>query len=228
MLAEAEGPEFHRNGFDMTYGWDYMNTCIKIAKGEKNAGELYSYFKTTESKYKKGDNIMYFTTDHDENSWNGTDRERLGQAAEVFAVLSATVPGMPLVYSGQEDTLNKRLAFFEKDNIIWGDYPMQDLYSRLLHLKQHNKAMEISADTKATFTVLTGPTDASQFAFIRRNGNSKVLVFVNLSSQPADIIKLKQDVEGNYTELFTGQKLNLVSSFNIHLEPYGYKVYVQQ
>ena len=66
---------------------------------------------------------MNFTTNHDENSWNGTVHERYGEGYKIFAVLMATVPGMPLVYSGQEAGLDKRLEFFEKDAINWKEYP---------------------------------------------------------------------------------------------------------
>ena len=45
---------------------------------------------------------MRFTTNHDENSWNGTEFERLGDAASTFAALTFLIPGMPLIYSGQE------------------------------------------------------------------------------------------------------------------------------
>ena len=43
---------------------------------------------------------MTFTSDHDENSWNGTDKELYGEGADAMAVLAATLPGMPLVASG--------------------------------------------------------------------------------------------------------------------------------
>jgi glycosidase len=70
------------------------------------------------------DFAMMFTSNHDENSWNGTEFERMGDAALNMAVLSATVPGMPLIYTGQEDKLSKRLKFFEKDAITWGSFDM--------------------------------------------------------------------------------------------------------
>ena len=49
---------------------------------------------------------MYFVTNHDENSWNGTVYERFGEAYPAFATLAFTIDGMPLVYSGQEAGLN--------------------------------------------------------------------------------------------------------------------------
>ena len=39
---------------------------------------------------------------HDENSWNGTTKSRLGRAEEAITALSYVKPGMPLIYSGNE------------------------------------------------------------------------------------------------------------------------------
>jgi glycosidase len=222
MLAEAEGPEFHRNGFDMTYGWDYMNLCIKIAKGEKTAADMYSYFKDWKSKYQPGDNIMYFTTNHDENSWNGTEYERLGKAAKAFAVLSATIPGMPLVYSGQESAVDHRLSFFEKDAIQWGHYSLADFYTKLLHLKNANQAMWTEKEDDTDF--LQGE---NYFAFIRSRGSHKVITVINLSAKPIDVKINKDNIAGDYKELFTDQKRAVKNELSLHLDAWGYEVLVQ-
>jgi glycosidase len=223
MLAEGEGPEFHRNGFDMTYGWDYMNLCIKIAKGRKKAADMYAYFQEATHKYLPGDNIMYFTTDHDENSWNGTDYERLGKAAvPAFEVLSAMVPGMPLVYSGQESILDRRLSFFEKDSISWGQYPFNDFYKKLLKLKNSNKAMWVEKEGDTEFI-----KDEHFFAFIRHREGNKVLTIVNLSTKPIDAKIVNDKMAGEYKDLFTGQKLKVSKELSLHLDAWGYKVFVQ-
>ena len=227
MLAEAEGPEFHRNGFDMVYGWEYMNLCNKIAKGEKTAGELYRYFADLDNKYKRSDNIMYFTTNHDENSWNGTEYERLGDAAKAFAVMSATVPGMPLVYTGQESALNRRLAFFDKDSIEWGTYKLNDFYSKLLHLKKENAALAIDSNGYGDFELLLDKQFEHHFAFMRRRGNDKVLVIINLSNKPIEIKLNKGELDGDYTELFSGKKRHNNKGELIKMEAWGYKVYVK-
>ena len=222
MLAEAEGPEFHRNGFDMTYGWDYMNLCIKIAKGEKTTADMYSYFDDWRHKYKSGDNIMYFTTNHDENSWNGTEYERLGKAAKAFAVLSATIPGMPLVYNGQESAFDHRLSFFDKDTIQWDHYILTDFYTRLLKLKQDNKAMRVEADGDTDFD-----KGGNYFAFIRHRGANQVLTIINLSAKPIDVKMNRKNIAGSYTELFSDQKLIVKDEVSLHLDAWGYRVYVQ-
>jgi alpha-amylase len=227
MLAEAEGPEFHRNGFDMTYGWDYMNLCNKIAKGEKRFTDLYQYFYDFDDKYWDDDYVMYFTSNHDENSWNGTEYERLGKAAKTFAVISATVPGMPLVYSGQESGFNRRLAFFEKDSINWGKYPLADFYTKLFALKHKNKAMLVSMQGDYDLDFLNEKGNENIFAFVRRRDKQQVLVVANLSNNPAEVKLTKGNIAGTYVEIFSGQRLKVEKELSLKLEPWGYRVYVQ-
>ena len=54
----------------------------------------------------------FFTSNHDENSWNGSEYEKYGDMAKPFAVFCATWNGIPLIYSGQELPNLKRLQFF--------------------------------------------------------------------------------------------------------------------
>jgi len=124
MLAEDEdNDDLLRKAFDMNYGWKLHHIMNEIAQGKQNSNDIWDYFDWNDSIYPSYSYRMYFTSNHDENSWNGTVQERMGDAAEVMAVLSYTIPGMGMIYNGQEAGLNKRLAFFEKDTI-----------STLLHL----------------------------------------------------------------------------------------------
>jgi glycosidase len=118
MLAEHEGKEV-LEAFDMIYAWEFHHIMNGIAKGEKTISDIDAYYAKIDTIFDVEDYLMTFTSNHDENSWNGTAFERMGDAVECMAVFSATVPGMPLIYSGQEDELNKRLKFFEKDVIEW-------------------------------------------------------------------------------------------------------------
>jgi len=116
MLAEAEEVEMHK-AFDMTYGWNLHHIMNDVAKGKKDVTAFYNYAK--DNKHPKSAYRMNFTSNHDENSWNGTEMERMGESRFAFAVFAATFEGMPLVYNGQETSLDRTLKFFEKDSIDW-------------------------------------------------------------------------------------------------------------
>ncbi len=184
MLAEADTPEMHR-AFDMTYDWSLKNMLVKIAKGEGDARDLARLYTAPPRRYPAGAFRMTFTSNHDENSWKGSDRELYGDAADAMSVLAATLPGMPLIYSGQEAGLDKRLAFFDKDRIDWGRYRRAPLYARLLALKRRHSALTNALVPGNLELIETGQT--SVFAFRRVKGRDRVTVVVNLSARSASV-----------------------------------------
>jgi hypothetical protein len=127
---------------------------------------------------------MYFTSNHDENSWNGTDIEMYGDNFQNFAVLSATIDGMPLVYSGQEAVLDKQLLFFEKDEIEWKDYALVDFYTDLLALNKRNKALWNGAHGANPERI---PSPVGTYSFQRNKGDFGVYVGLNNTTVPQEL-----------------------------------------
>ena len=225
MLAEAEEPEHHLYAFDMSYGWEFHHIMNQIANGKMNANAIDSYFKKQDTLYPANAYRMYFTSNHDENSWNGTEFERMGDGARTFALLSATIPGMPLIYSGQEAAFNKRLEFFEKDQIEWDDYPYQDFYSSLLKLKHQNQALW-NGDSGGTSQRIKTSDNKSVYAFIREKEGNKILILLNLSGKNVETTLKGTKFIGNSKEWFTGEHKTLNKNESILLEPWGYLVFV--
>ncbi len=180
MLAEADTPDLQARAFDMTYDWKLYHTLIDVAKGKADARDLARLYTAPARRYPAGTYRMTFTSDHDENSWNGTDRDLYGDGTDAMAVLAATLPGMPLVYGGQEDGLNKRLKFFDKDPIVWGQYRRAGLYRMLLGLKHAHPALSSAHEAGNLEIVETG--NPKVFAFRRIKGADRVGVAVNLTA----------------------------------------------
>ncbi len=185
MLAEADTPAMQGHAFDMTYDWVLYHTLIKVARGQADARDLGALYTAPARRYPAGAYRMTFTSDHDENSWNGTDRELYGQGAEAMAVLAATLPGMPLIYGGQEAPLDKRLAFFEKDTIAWAGYRRAAFYARLLRLKHRHPALASGVEPGNFALIATG--NDKVFAFERRKGGDRVRVVVNLAGAAVSV-----------------------------------------
>ncbi|WP_225206680.1 alpha-amylase family glycosyl hydrolase [Novosphingobium huizhouense] len=186
LLAEADTPEMQARAFDMTYDWKLYHLLVDVAKGKADARDLARLYTDPPRKYPSGAYRMTFTSNHDENSWNGTDRELYGEGADAMAVLAATLPGMPLVYSGQEDGLDKRLKFFEKDPIAWGGFERAPLYAGLLRLKHDHPALESGMEPGNLQLIETG--NPKVFAFRRVKGADRVTVAVNLAAVPATVV----------------------------------------
>jgi glycosidase len=224
MLAESDQPELNRKAFDATYGWPFHSLMNEIAAGKKTANAISSHFSRVDSIYPAGSIIMQFTSNHDENSWNGTEYERLDGGVKTFAVLASTVPGMPLVYSGQEAGMNKRLKFFEKDTIEWKDSEMFGFYKELIALKERNEALW-NGKYGGTLTRITSTNNKSVYAFMREKGEDRVFVVLNLTGDPA-IITLKGKLyAGRYQEIFSGSKVKFKKDESLILQPWDFRVY---
>ncbi len=223
MLAEWESPEAHDFAFDMTYAWGLHHLMTKIAKGMAPASGIGAYLAEDARRYPGSAYRMNFTSNHDENSWNGTVYERMGDGAVTMAVLAATLPGMPLVYSGQEAGLSHRLEFFEKDEIRWREHVLADFYARLLDLKKENRALW-NGDMGGSVTWLHTTNDAGVFAFLREKEGDRVFVILNLSRQE-QIVTLEGDAHhGGYRNVLDGEAVTLDELTSFALEPWDFRV----
>jgi len=219
-LAEAEVPE-HRNQelFHTTYGWSFHHLLNEIASGEKGASEIKKWYDEDRQKFVRGFH-MHFTSNHDENSWSGTEYERMGPMVNLMAVLTMTFDGTPLVYSGQEEPLKKRLEFFKKDLIPFKNYRKMDFYKKIILAKHSCPAL------------WNGPfgvepeflrSDDDMLIFRKVNKGKEAIVVLNFNKEPAEYT-LPVDVN-NMVEVMSGR----LSTFNKgearNIDGYGYQVF---
>ncbi|MDC0231379.1 alpha-amylase family glycosyl hydrolase [Aureispira] len=223
MLAEAENPEHHKKAFDMSYGWEFHFIMNEIAEGKKSVKDILNYLNNKSAEFDKDAYRLHFTSNHDENSWKGTVKERLGEATKAFAVLAATMEGAPLIYNGQEGGLDKRLEFFEKDPIEWKDWSMTEFYQPLLSLNKSNPALW-NGKYGGDLNILSPQTDTLGFAFSRTKGENEVFCIFNFSNTKRTINYNNKSLSGEYKELFDNSPLNKEAS-SIELHPWGYLVY---
>lgn len=220
MLAEAEKADLMEKAFDMQYGWDAHHILNSIAKGKKPVTDWDKHMLKIDSIYKGDDINMYFTSNHDENSWNGTEYERMGDAVEVFAAMTYTIPGVPLIYNGQEYDLKKRLKFFEKDTIPHTVGKMMAVYEKLGKLKTENEALH-GGKVKASYTRILTSADANILAFERAKNNKKVIFISNLSKTAK---QFTLPVEGEFTDYMTGQKITFSKNQKHSFKPWQYYI----
>ena len=222
MLAEAETPALHNAGFDETYGWSVMEAMIKLYAGTKSLAQIDSIINYNIQRFPKNAYRLYFTTNHDWNSWEGTEFERYGDAYKTFAVFAQTMyQSLPLIYSGQEIPTKRRIKFFVKDAIVWDKFEMAPFYSTLLHLRKNNPALAANASYKKLPTA----KDDAIFAYIRESGKNKVVVILNLSKQPQSFTIKDKSINGNPLNIFMGVKEQVSDTHVFSIEPWGYIVY---
>ena len=191
-LAEDEDKanELTESAFDMYYGWSLHHTMNDLAQGKATVEDLWANLAKTDSTVRPEAIRMNFITNHDENSWNGTEFERMGEAVKLMTVLCYFLPGMPMIYTGQLSGNHHRLEFFEKDVIdIDEEYAQADLYQSLNAMREHNKALfspecgapleRIACDNEHIF--------AAKRSLKGKYVDNTVMAVMNFSDQPQTV-----------------------------------------
>lgn len=224
MLMESNKNYLLKDGlFDMGYGWEAHHVMNDINKGTKTVKDLDNVFDKIAKEYEKNDIFMNFTSNHDENSWNGTEYERMGDGVEAFTALTYLMPGMPLIYTGQEYDLKHRLKFFEKDSIPKTKAKMFPIYEKLGELKNNNIALN-GGKNAASFKRLATSNDTNVLAFEREKENQKVFFIGNLSKKDQ---QFTAPVEGTFTNYMTGEKITLAKDQKFSFKPWQYYILVK-
>ena len=221
MLAEAWEPELLKDGlFDMAYGWEVHHTMNRIAQGKNTVKDWDKLMEENAKKYESNDILMSFVDNHDENSWNGTIKGRLGKAEEAMTALSYVMPGMPLIYSGNEYGLNHSLKFFEKDSIPKTKGADWELRAKLGKLKAENSALN-GGKNKATYKRIPTSNDNQILIFEREKNGEKVIYLANLSNQ---VVSASLPISGEFTDYITGKKVVFDVKLSTQLQPWQYYI----
>lgn len=222
MLAESEQKDLFEEAFDMGYNWEGHHLMNGLAQGKNTVQEWDSYMERVDSLYQEDDILMNFITNHDENSWNGSVKERMGDAGEAMLVMSYAIPGMPLLYSGQEYGMEKRLKFFEKDTIPKQKGHIWNVMERLADVKNNNPALH-GGKNAAAYKRLKTSDDATIYAFERTNQGRRVVYFFNASNKSKHFEV--PTVSGKLLELSRGGELNVQEGHTFSFPPYGYRLF---
>jgi alpha-amylase len=223
MLAEAWEPELLKNAFDMAYGWDTHHKMNHIAQGKETVKAWDERMKQIDTLYQKEDILMNFITNHDENSWNGTVKERMGDASEAMLALSYLAPGMPLIYSGQEYDMEKRLRFFEKDTILKTKGKVWPLMEKLAELKKNNKALD-GGKKAASYTRIKSSDDENILIFTREKEEGKIIFMANMSNKETTFTA---EIESALTDYLSTEKITFSKEKEITFKPWEYKIFIE-
>ena len=221
---ELEKPEYGE-AFDASYTWTWMHKTEDFYKKHESIDTLLTVLKKYDDL---GDSTMraWFTTNHDENSWNGTEYEKYDNMAKALAVFSITWNGVPLLYSGQELPNRKRIKFFDKDTIAWtSTNELGNFYKTLLNLKTNNPALRSGDPLVQTFRIKTSDPK-NVFAYMRKNGSREVLVVLNLSGpKELHFEILDSNVTGIYKNAFSGAANDFTKEKSFEMQGWEYLVY---
>ncbi len=220
---ELENPE-HGKVFDASYSWKWMHLTKNFYQDSLPLDTLRDLL---EQYSRLGDSSMraWFTSNHDENTWNGTEYEKYGNMAKALAVFSATWNGVPLIYNGQElPLLTKRLAFFEKDPIPWVPDPaLHEFYESLLKTKANHAALR-GGDPDVRTNILHTSDSAHVMAYQRLNGTDEIVVLMNMSREAVVHFTINESLSGSYYDIFTGGVVEVQPGKQYELKAWEYLV----
>lgn len=225
FLAEAELPQQQVAAFNLSYGFDLHHAMNQIAQGKKSASGLDEAYAKIRAHFPRGGALMVFTSSHDENSWAGSEFDRLGAGYAPFAVLTFLLDGVPMIYNGQEIGLDRRLEFFERDPIVWPKetHPTTKLYQVMTRLRREHPALHTGAPMRRLDT-----TDNATFYVVERAaGAKKVVGLFNLTARDAKADLFDPALAGTWTDAFTGESVTLNALVPLDLKGWRYRVLVK-
>jgi len=212
--------------FDCLYGWRWMAVTQKFYRQEATMTQLKDTLNHYQHDLPDTTFPLLFTSNHDENTWNGTEYEKYGDMAMPMAVFCCTWNGIPLIYTGQELPLHKRLPFFDKDEINWtAGAKLQDFYKTLLQLRKQHPALQTGNAAKPE--VLATSDNDHILAFIRKQDGKEVLVILNFSAGERTVHFTTGAPQGKFVNAFTQQAITLNASFAPPLKAWDFLVLVK-
>jgi 1,4-alpha-glucan branching enzyme len=226
MLAEWNWPGYHARAFDATYAWDWWDAMHAIGTGKGDASGLFGYYSWNDGAWPRGAMRMLFTTNHDKNSWDGSDEELFGKSFAAATALSFVSDGLPLIYNGQEAGNPKRLAFFERDPIAWRDHPNAALYRRLIAFRKSHPALD-NAPWGAPMIRVVNDHPEKILSFVRTKGADRVFAVFNFSSEPQKVTFTDGPIAGAWHDERDGGGVTLAEGATMTVAPWSFRLLAQ-
>lgn len=225
MLGEVEAPEYHKdNTFDACYSWELHHFLERIATGEDTVDNLRNYLKWELENYPNEAFKMNFITNHDENSWHGSEFSRFGDATSLLRVFNYVYKGIPLIYSGEEAGSDKRIEFFDKDLIDWSRLEeFTPIYKELINLR-HTVPALMSGERGGVPQFIDSSQPYNVLSFKRKVGDSIVIGIFNMTPHHIQPAFYDEDYCGIYNKLFH-DKIEIHSGVYDPFAPWEFKVY---
>ena len=229
MLAEAEGPEFFGGVFDVCYAWKLHHLLCDIAWSRCRADALRRHISDDFATYPEGSMRLLFTSNHDENSWNGSEFRRFGDAADAMAAATFVLPsGIPLIYTGQEFGYDHSFAFFEHDPLPDTETnAFTDLYKRLIALRHDNPALW-AGPGGGDFVDIRNNAEDCMLSFARSKGDNLVLCLLNMSPYTIQADFDTGIYAGEYTDALNGRDYSVPPHIDTYFAPWEYKILIRK
>ena len=230
MLAEAEEDNLFDRAFNMSYQWNVHHIMVDIAKGARRVWDLRNAIHAERQRYPREAMRMSFTSNHDENSWSGSEQSRFGASLEVMTALTFLMPStMPLIYTGQEVGYDHSFEFFERDAIpaeLYRENRTTELYRRLIALKHKERALDAGERGGDMIEIDNNAKDC-MITLVREEGDSRVVAILNLSPYTIHADFNTGIYAGTYRDALSGERVELAEHVERDIAPWHYQILVR-
>ena len=230
MLAEAEEDNLFEGAFNMSYQWNIHHIMCDIAKGARRVWDLRNAMHAERQRYPREAMRLSFTSNHDENSWSGSEQSRFGRALEVMTAMTFLMPStMPLIYTGQEVGYDHSFAFFDRDPIpeeLYKEGYASELYRRLADLKHSQRALDSGQRGGDVIEIENNAKDC-MMTFVREVDGSRVVAIVNLSPYTIHADFRTGIYAGKYRDAISGERVILDEHVERDIAPWHYQILVK-
>jgi glycosidase len=226
MLAEWEQRDLHIRAFDATYAWGWKEALQRLVTSGEGAGPIRGYYAGQAETWPHAAMRMVYTENHDQNAWDGAAAEIYGPAYEAAIALSFVGSGLPLIHNGQEADNDRRLAFFERDPIVWREGRYDALLRKLIALKTAYRALHNGRFGAAMLEVPTS-APADVYAFTRGEAGGRVFAVFNLSPRPHAVTFEQARHHGRYRDALRGEAVSFTGGERLDLPAWGYRIFAE-
>jgi cyclomaltodextrinase len=236
MLSEGSAPEQHLKAFDVTYSWNMYDAIEPLVKGKRPVALIDQILRREHQQFPAGSLRMRFTTNHDKNPWDAPAVLKFGmRGLKLATVLVNTLPGVPMIYTGEEVANNRRLSLFEKVDVDWSrPRSLESLWKTLIHLRKNHKAL-----SRGEMIRVQTSRDEYVYAFSRSAGDDRILVVLNFSAGATDVnvsLPFERGFPGRKSlvliDVISGEQIAVdrgrVGQLELRIEPNGYRVFVAE
>ena len=228
LLAEAEQRNLFDDGvFDACYGWEMHHLLNDVARQRVRVTALRDWLRADRGRYPRSAMRLAFTSNHDENSWNGSEFARMGAARGIMAAFTFVVPGgLPLIYTGQEVGYDHSFAFFDRDPIPAESYRANaytEFYRRLTELRHANPALA-AGGRGGDMVEISNNAEDCLMTFVREVPGNQVVAVMNLSPYAIETDYYTGIYAGMYTDALTGRPSELRGHVVEPMGPWSYRI----
>ena len=227
LLAEAEGEEFFDDAFDACYGWELHHAMVDVAQGKSRVWALRDKVYSLLNNYPQTSMHLSFTSNHDENSWSGTEFSRMGLAHEAMSLFTFVAPrSLPLIYTGQEIGYDHVFQFFDRDPIRkYAPNHHTERYRKLIRLYHENRALWAN---EGEWVEIRNNAEDCLMILVRETADNRVIAVMNLSPYTIQAEYNTGIYAGRYTDFMAEKPYALPTSVSEIMAPWAYRVLTLQ